>query len=203
MNKAVFLDCRTICKPQSGRRFIQNPLDKEITSGVKEGIEYYDHHGWKLIGITNPELEEDGNTIEDAIALHQSTLALLPGISAIYFCADIRGLSCWRVTQDDAHLISNHSRVEEFVVHEQYKFRMPGAGMLYLASIDFGIDLEESWMVGDAEENELAATNAKLKGFMPSGIWVNRFKPGMYEVRSVSFQQVQFLENLRESYDNN
>ena len=203
MNKAVFLDCRTICKPKSGRRFIQNPLNKEVIPGVNEGIDYYDQHGWKLIGISNPELEENGLTIKEAIALHQSTLVLLPKVTSIYFCADIQGLSCWRVTQDDAHLISNHPRVEEFMVHEQYKFRMPGAGMLYLASIDFGINLEESWMVGDSEENELAATNAKLRGFMPCDIWVNRFKPGIYKVRNVSLQQVQFLENLRESYDNN
>ena len=75
--------------------------------------------------------------------------------------------------------------------------------MLYLASIDFGINLEESWMVGDFEENEQAAINAKLKGFMPADIWHNRFRPGMYEVRSVTLEQVQFLENYRVPNDNN
>ncbi|MDF5720206.1 MAG: hypothetical protein PUP91_06895 [Rhizonema sp. PD37] len=201
--KTVFLDCGTIGQPQVKNKFIQILEEQEIIKGVSEGIDYYYNRGWKIIGVSNSQVEAGGESLEDAIARHQSILALLPKISAIYFCADIQGLSCWRVIHNDAHLISNHSRVEEFLVHEQYKFRMPGAGMLYLASIDFGIDLEESWMVGDASEHELAATNAKLKGFMPSDIWVNRFKPGMYEVRSVSFQQVQFLENLRESYDNN
>lgn len=200
MNKAVFLNCKSLRKFSSDNPF--QTEHQEIIKGVDEGLNFHSHHGYKLIGIENQEVDQNCET-ESIVTQYRLTLALLPQLSAIYVCPDQDGLKCWRMTLDNFSEITNHSRVKEFTYHEEYKFRMPGAGMLQLASIDFGISLEESWMVGDTEENEQASIIAKLNGFMPAEIWHNRFRPSVYEVKSFTLEQVQFLESLKFSNNNN
>ncbi|MUG92799.1 hypothetical protein F7734_10185 [Scytonema sp. UIC 10036] len=123
---------------------------------------------------------------------------------AVYFCPDERGLVCWRVTNNGASEITNHPQVEELSLHEEYKFKIPGAGMIYLASLDFGIELSESWLIApESEDNDKLAVNAKLGGLMPSDIWLNRFKPGMHEIRQITVPQIEFLEGYRAPNNNN
>lgn len=63
----------------------------------------------------------------------------------------------------------------------------------------FGIDLTQSWLVGEDEQCAAAAS----VNFMDSETWCDRFRPGMYEVRPVTSEQVKFLESRSFSNDNN
>lgn len=67
--------------------------------------------------------------------------------------------------------------------------------MIQKASKDFNIDLTRSWMIGDRSEDEQAAATAGLN-FMWADVWRMRFTPGMYEIRTATPQQVEFLEGI-------
>ncbi len=68
--------------------------------------------------------------------------------------------------------------------------------MIYRATKDFDIDLTKSWMIGDRDEDEKAAIAGGLS-FMPAETWRMRFTPGIYEIRSATPQQVEFLEGVK------
>ena len=73
------------------------------------------------------------------------------------------------------------------------KFRKPQPGMLKLAShIEFP---DKSWYVGDRLEDEQAAAAAGIN-FMWADVWRDRFTPGMYDLRGVTTQQLEFLEDV-------
>ena len=146
------------------------------------------------------------------------TLALIPQLECIYFCPDMNGLICYRVTRNNVIKLADHTG-DDFL-EEKFRYRKPGAGMIYQAVFDFDIDLTKSWMIGDRDEDEKAAKAAGLS-FMPAEIWHMRFTPrhllqagepvqrsgsGMYEIRdarglanaslSATPQQVKFLEGV-------
>ncbi len=122
-----------------------------------------------------------------AIAQMQYTLELLPQLQFVYFCPDEKRLKCWRADNDGIEI-----RTE--LCHSS-----PGAGIIHQAVTDFGIDLTKSWLVGEDEQCAAAAS----VNFMDSETWCDRFRPGMYEVRPVTSEQVKFLESRSFSNDNN
>lgn len=159
--------------------------------GVKEGLAYYYNQvpRWELIGISNQdEIATENKSIEDAIAQMQYTLELLPQLSAIYLCPDFEGNVCYKVNRND---VSN----VRLLLEGKFKFRKPGAGMIFEAGIDFSLDLTKSWMIGDRSEDEQVAAAAGLN-FMWADVWRMRFTPGMYEIRTATPQQVEFLEGI-------
>jgi D-glycero-D-manno-heptose 1,7-bisphosphate phosphatase len=102
----------------------------------------------------------------------------------------------YRVTQeDDATKIADYTGEGETFLEEKFKYRKPGAGILYQATFDYGIHWTQSWMVGDRPENE-AATVAGVN-FMDADTWRNQFLPGMYEIRSATPKYVKFLEGIK------
>ncbi|MCC5633439.1 HAD hydrolase-like protein [Nostoc sphaeroides] len=133
-------------------------------------------------------------SLEDAIAEQQYTLELIPQLEAVYFCPDMKGLVVYRVTRNDAVKLADHTPDGEFL-EEKFRYRKPGAGMIFRASIDFDIDLTKSWMIGDRDEDEKAAKAAGVN-FMPAEIWHMRFTPGMYEIRQATQSQLEFLEGI-------
>jgi D-glycero-D-manno-heptose 1,7-bisphosphate phosphatase len=102
------------------------------------------------------------------------TLELLPKLSAIYFCPDLQGINCWRVTSNASVKIADHSLKGKNFYVEKIGYRKPGAGMIFQASLDFEIDLAQSWMVGDRPEDKQAALTAGVN-FMLADNWRNKF----------------------------
>ena len=76
-------------------------------------------------------------------------------------------------------------------------FRKPQPGMLNAAIKMSGFKEQKSeyWIVGDRPEDEEAAMRASVQ-FMPADIWLNRFRPGVYEI-SATLEQIKFLEGVK------
>ena len=112
------------------------------------------------------------------------------GFIGIALCAIAKLFGLLKVT-----IVSDHSTNNGEFLEDKFKFRKPGAGMIYRAANDFEIDLTKSWMIGDRDEDEKAAKAAGVN-FMPAEIWHMRFTPGMYEIRQATQSQLEFLEGI-------
>ncbi|OYE01433.1 hypothetical protein [Nostoc sp. 'Peltigera membranacea cyanobiont' 232] len=164
-------------------------------AGVDEAIAHHKAQGYTIIGITNQGGCDTINrntgkplkSLEDAIAEQQYTLELIPQLECIYFCPDMKGLTCYRVVRQGAIKIIKIEEIKDI----NYLFRKSGAGMIYRAAGDFEIDLTKSWMI----EDEKAAIAAGVNFFW-ADVWRMRFTPGMYEVRQATPQQIEFLEGI-------
>ncbi|MUG92807.1 hypothetical protein F7734_10235 [Scytonema sp. UIC 10036] len=190
MNPGIFFDVESLI----------NFKDLSVLPGVMEGFEYYQPQipRWLTIANYQPQSEVEA---ESLISQMDRILELLP-LEAIYFCSDSQGLTCWRVTRSSASEISNHERVIEYDDHDRFKFCKPGAGMILLASVDFGIDLSKSWLISDSEDEQQVAANAGVM-YMDAETWRMRFRPGMYQIKAATREQILFLESRNFSNDLN
>lgn len=209
MNRAIFLDIDgTLTGTISGETFKQHSQDVLVLPGVEKALQYYQNQtpNWIMIGISNQGGVGAGyKSIEDAIAEMKYTLKLLPQLSAIYFCPDFAGQACWRIDRTVEFIVSEIDRIGNFdpMIREgNLIYRKPGAGMVFQAAKEFGIDLTQSWYVGDRSEDEQCAIAAGVQ-YMDATIWRNRFLPGMYEVKPATIEQVKFLESRNFSNDQN
>ncbi|MEM7554779.1 MAG: hypothetical protein AAF378_11880 [Cyanobacteria bacterium P01_A01_bin.84] len=110
----------------------------------------------------NVPIQRPQNNVDIVIEEMKHTLSLLPQLKAIYFCPNIKGRSCWRVTRTGALKISNNSTNQENYIPQKHSFRKPGAGMIFIASLDYDIDLDQSWMVSNTPEDANAAHHAQI-----------------------------------------
>lgn len=123
-------------------------------------------------------------------------------MKAVYFCPDMKGFVSYQVAKNHVTKVSDHRENNGEFLEDKFKFRKPGAGMIFKASIDFGVDLTKSWMIGDRDKDEKAAmptascANAANINFMDAETWRMRFTPGMYEIRTATSQQIEFLEGI-------
>lgn len=164
----------TIRKPKSAEKFINDPDDQEIIKHADEALTHYHNNGWLIIGITNQGGIEAGHkTLEDAKREQQITLKLVPEMSHIYFCPDMRGLHCWKITRDSESLVKQET-AEEFG-----SFRKPGAGMIRLALQYYSPT--DCCFVGDREEDSHAALGARID-FIHAAVWRNQY-PMFLEIR--------------------
>ena len=209
MQLGLFLDLDGTARESTDGKFIQTPKGQQIMPGVHEAITslssanaHHKRQGYTIIGITNQggcdtinrDTGKPLKSIEDAIAEQHYTLELIPQLEVIYFCPDMKGLVVYRVTRNDAVKLADHTPDGEFL-KEKFRYRKPGAGMIFQAVFDFGIDLTKSWMIGDRDEDEKAAKAAGVSFFW-ADVWRMRFTPGMYEIKSATPQQIEFLEGI-------
>lgn len=203
MQLGLLLDLDGSVRESTDGKFIQTPTVQRIMAGVHEAIAHHKRQGYTIIGITNQggcdtinrDTGKPLKSLEDAIAEQHYTLALIPQLECIYFCPDMKGFVCYQVTRNKVTIVSDHSTNNGESSEDKLKFRKPGAGIIFKASIDFALDLTKSWMIGDRDEDEKAAKAAGVN-FMWADIWHMRFTPGMYEVRQATPQQVEFLEGI-------
>ena len=119
--------------------FLHDPEKVELVSGVIEGLRKLQDAGLRLAVVSNQQGIGLGYyTIQDFIDVNRSMLAALGAsgirISKIYFCP--------------------HSLAEEC------SCRKPGTGMITRAMRDFGVTPEQTFVVGDAEEDMQAGAKA-------------------------------------------
>lgn len=149
--KAVFLDRDGTINKYVG--FLRNIDDFELIDGVAEAIRKINESGYLAIVVTNQpviargevsfaELEEIHNKMETLLGKEGAYL------DAIYYCP---------------HHPHKGYEGERPELKIDCECRKPKPGMLLKAAEDFNIDLSQSWMVGDGENDIKAGIDAGCK----------------------------------------
>lgn len=142
---AVFLD-RDGTIVHEAPNYITSPEELELIEGAGQALRQLQAAGYKLVVTTNQSCLAKGVLDEKTLEkIHERLESLLAEeavqLDGIYFCGDHPGGNVEPYNQDSER-------------------RKPGAGMLLEAAEELGIDLSESWMVGDATRDAQAGSSA-------------------------------------------
>lgn len=145
--KAIFLDRDGTLNKYAG--FLRNIDEFELISGTEEAIRKINESGYLAIVVTNqPVIARGEVSLEELDMIHNKmeTLLGIKGayLDAIYYCP---------------HHPHKGYKGELTEYKIECECRKPKTGMLLKAAADFNIDLSQSWMVGDSE-NDIQAGNA-------------------------------------------
>ncbi len=149
--KAVFLDRDGTINRYVG--FLRDIDDFELLPGAADAIRIINESGYLAIVVTNqPVIARGEVTCEQLLAIHNKMETLLGVESAyldgIYFCP---------------HHPHKGFEGEVPELKTVCECRKPKPGMLLKAAEDFNIDLSQSWMVGDGENDVIAGKAAGCK----------------------------------------
>ena len=149
--KAVFLDRDGTINKYIG--FLRNIDDFELIEGVSEAIKKINQSGYLAIVVTNqPVIARGEVTWEELHEIHRKMETLL-GKDGAYI--------------DGIYICPHHPDKGFEGERPEYKFdcecRKPKPGLLLQAANDFNIDLSQSIMIGDSENDMLSGENAGCK----------------------------------------
>lgn len=149
--KAVFLDRDGTINKYVG--FLRNTDDFKLNDGVTAAIRKINAMGYLAIVITNqPVIARGEVSHEELDEIHNKMETLLGQegayLDAIYYCP---------------HHPHKGYKGERPELKIDCECRKPKSGMLLKAAEDFNIDLSQSWMVGDNENDIKAGQNAGCK----------------------------------------
>ncbi len=149
--KAIFLDRDGTINKYVG--FLSDIDDFELIHGVVDAIKKINASGYLCIVVTNqPVIARGEITFEELDNIHNKmeTLLGLKGayVDKIYYCP---------------HHPHQGYKGEVSELKFDCNCRKPKPGMLIKASKDFNIDLEQSWIIGDSENDIKAGKNAGCK----------------------------------------
>lgn len=149
--KAIFLDRDGTINRYAG--FLRNVEDFELLPDVAEAIKRINKSGYLAIVVSNqPVIARGEITTEELQQIHNKmeTLLGLKGayLDAIYYCP---------------HHPDKGYDGEIPSLKIDCECRKPKPGMLLKAASEYNIDLEESWMIGDRENDIKAGKAAKCK----------------------------------------
>lgn len=149
--KAVFLDRDGTLNKYVG--FLRNIDDLALIEGTAEAVRDINNSGYLAIVVTNqPVIARGEVTMAELAEIHNKleTLLGLEGayLDAIYYCSH-----------------HPHKGFEGEIPELKFDCdcRKPKPGMLLQAAKDFNIDLSQSYMVGDSENDILCGKNAGCK----------------------------------------
>ena len=149
--KAIFLDRDGTINKYVG--FLRNIDDMELIDGVASAIKKINASGYLAIVVTNqPVIARGEVTVDELNEIHNKmeTLLGLDGayIDGLYYCPH-----------------HPHKGYEGEIPELKFdcECRKPKPGMLLKAAEDFNIDLSESWMVGDGDNDVEAGKAAGCK----------------------------------------
>lgn len=149
--KAVFLDRDGTINKYVG--FLRNIDDFELIAGVSEAIKILNSSGYLVIVVTNqPVIARGEVSLEELNDIHNKMETLLgfdgAYLDGVYFCPH--------------HPHKGYDgEITELKI--ECECRKPKPGMLLQAAKDFNIDLSQSWMIGDGENDILAGIAAGCK----------------------------------------
>lgn len=152
--RAVFIDRDGTISEEVG--YINHVSRFRLFPYASSAIKHLNENGWLAIVITNQAGVARGYFSEDTIhAVHKAMTNELKSngaqLDAIYYCA-------------------HHPSVGEPPYRLDCDCRKPKPGLISRAVKDFGISLEESWMVGDRYSDVELARNAGINSmFVMSG----------------------------------
>lgn len=146
--RAVFLDRDGTINKYVG--FLRNIDEFELLDDVAEAIKKINASGYLAIVVTNqPVIARGEVSFEELQEIHNKMETLLGEqgayVDAIYFCP---------------HHPHKGYAGERPELKIDCECRKPKPGMLIQAAKDFNIDLINSWMIGDGENDILAGKNA-------------------------------------------
>lgn len=146
--RAVFLDRDGTINKYVG--FLRRADEFELIEGAADAIKEINASGYLAIVVTNqPVIARGEVSFEELEVIHNKMETLLGQegayLDAIYFCPH---------HPDKGY----EGERPEFKIECQC--RKPKPGMLLKAAEDFNIDLSESWMIGDSENDIMAGKNA-------------------------------------------
>ena len=146
--KAIFLDRDGTLNKYVG--FLRNIENFELLEGASAAIKRINASGYLAIVVTNqPVIARGEVTVEELNEIHNKLETLLGGegayLDGIYYCP---------------HHPDNGFEGEIPELKIDCDCRKPKPGMLLKASKDFNIDLSQSWMIGDSENDVLCGLNA-------------------------------------------
>lgn len=146
--KAIFLDRDGTINKYVG--FLRNINQFELIDEVSEAIKKVNASGYLAIVVTNqPVIARGEVSFEELEEIHRKMETLLGEkgayLDSIYYCP---------------HHPHKGYEGERPELKIDCKCRKPKPGMLVKAAQDFNIDLSQSWMVGDGENDIKAGQNA-------------------------------------------
>lgn len=146
--RAIFLDRDGTINRYVG--FLRNIDDFELLDGVAEAIRKINESGYLAIVVTNQPVVARGEvSFEELTEIHNKMETLLGQkgayLDAIYFCP---------------HHPHKGFAGERPELKTECDCRKPKPGLLLKAAMDFNIDLSQSWMVGDGENDVKAGLHA-------------------------------------------
>lgn len=146
--KAIFLDRDGTINKYVG--FLRNVDEFELIDGVSDAIKKINASGYLAVVITNqPVIARGEVSFEELEVIHNKMETLLGKegayLDAIYFCP---------------HHPHKGYEGERPELKFECDCRKPKPGMLLKAAQDFNIDLAQSWMIGDGENDIKAGRNA-------------------------------------------
>ena len=146
--KAIFLDRDGTINKYVG--FLRNIDSFELIDGVSDAIKIINSNGYLAIVVTNqPVIARGEVTYQQLTEIHNKMETLLGNqgayLDAIYFCP---------------HHPHKGFEGEISELKIDCDCRKPKPGMLLKAAKDFNIDLSQSWMIGDDENDVLAGKAA-------------------------------------------
>lgn len=149
--KAIFLDRDGTINKYVG--YLRTPEQFELLDGVGEAIRKINLSGYLAIVVTNQPVIARGEVTVNALQEIHNKMETMLGKEGAYL--------------DGVYYCPHHpdkgfaGEVEELKI--VCECRKPKAGLLLQAAKDFNIDLLQSWMIGDSENDVLAGRNAGCK----------------------------------------
>lgn len=152
--EAIFLDRDGVINVESG--YITSSKDLFLIEGVSDAIRRINRSGMLAILITNQPVVARGECSHNCIRKIHNKLESSLGIEGAYL--------------DFIYYCPHHPDKGFSGEIKDLKFdcncRKPKPGMIIQAALDYNIDLEKSWMIGDTTSDVLAAKNAKVKSIL-------------------------------------
>lgn len=149
--KAIFLDRDGTINKYVG--YLRTPEQFELLEGVGEAVRKINLSGYLAIVVTNQPVIARGEVTVDGLQQIHNKMETILGKEGAYL--------------DGVYYCPHHpdkgfaGEVEELKI--VCECRKPKAGLLLKAAKDFNIDLSQSWMIGDSENDVLAGKNAGCK----------------------------------------
>lgn len=151
LQKAIFLDRDGTLNKYVG--FLRDIEDFELCEGAAEAVKKINGSGYLAVMVTNQPVIARGEVTFDGLRQIHNKMETLLGfkgafLDAIYFCP---------------HHPHGGYKGEIPELKTECNCRKPKPGMLLKAAEDLNIDLSQSWIVGDGENDIMCGINAGCK----------------------------------------
>jgi D-glycero-D-manno-heptose 1,7-bisphosphate phosphatase len=171
--RAVFLDRDgVLCEDTD---YVTSFEKLRIFPFAKEAVALIHQKGYLAIVVTNQSAVARGMMTEEQLAEINGFLQRETGVDAVYYCP---------------HLPPEHEEIPPYRIH--CHCRKPDIGMLKRAAGDYGIALEQSYMVGDRASDIATGQHAGTRTVFISG-----GKPANAEADFVCASVLAFAEQLK------
>jgi len=143
-NAAIFLDRDDTIIEDPG--YINDPEQVKLLPGAADALGQLKKMGYKLVVVTNQSAVARGTVSEEVLEEIHERLRKLLGRKRVYL--------------DGIYYCPYHPEAAIPKYRRDSDFRKPNPGMLFQAAEELGIDLKQSWMIGNSYTDIGAGVNA-------------------------------------------